>query len=80
MTIIHNISPAGEAIAVTPSDVTRFTPTRGIYVGVSGDVKVIMLDGTTVTFTGLAGGIIHPIQCVLIFATDTTATNIVALR
>ena len=80
MSMIHNISPAGEAIAVSPHDTTRIDPTRGIYCGVSGDVKVVMLDGTTVTFTGLAAGIIHPIQCVLIFSTGTTATNIVALR
>ena len=80
MSAIHNISPASEAVAVTPADATYLTPTRGLYVGVSGDVKVIMLDGTTVTFTGLAAGVIHPIQCVLVFSTDTTATNIVALR
>jgi hypothetical protein len=80
MSFIHNISPAGAAIAVSPHDTTRFEPTRGLYVGVSGDVKVIMLDGTTVVFTSLAAGVIHPIQCVLVFSTDTTATNIVALR
>jgi hypothetical protein len=39
-----------------------------------------MLDGTTVTFTALTAGIIHPICCVLVYATDTTASNIVALR
>ncbi|MGD2077623.1 MAG: hypothetical protein PVH18_04540 [Chloroflexota bacterium] len=75
-----NTSPAAEAITVTPADATYIEPTRGLYVGVSGDVKVIMLDGTTVTFTGLAAGVIHPICCVLVFDTDTTATNIVALR
>ena len=78
--MIHNISPAGEAAAVTPADATYLEPTRGIYVGVSGDVKVKMLDGTTITFTALAAGIVHPISCILIFSTDTTATNIVALR
>jgi hypothetical protein len=78
--MIENISPAAAAAAVTPNDSTRIAPTRGLYCGVSGDVKVIMLDGTTVTFTGLAAGVIHPICCVLVFSTDTTATNIVALR
>ena len=76
----HNISPAAAAIAVTPHDTTRLEPTRGLYCGVSGDVKVIMLDGTTVLFTALAAGIVHPISCVLVYSTDTTATNIVALR
>ena len=77
--MIENITPSAEADAITPNDSTRFKPTRGLYVGVSGDVKVIMLDGTTVTFTGLAAGVIHPISCVLVYSTDTTATNIVAL-
>ena len=78
--IIHNISPAGEAAAVTPNDATYIDPTRGLYVGVSGDIKVIMQDGTTVTFVGLSSGIVHPISCVLVYSTDTTATDIVALR
>ena len=78
--MVHNISPAAAAAAVTPGDATYIDPTRGLYVGVSGDVKVIMVDGTTVTYTGLAAGIIHPISCVLVYSTDTTATNIVALR
>ena len=77
---IDAITPAAAAEEITPDDDSRITPTRGLYVGVSGDVKVIMLDGTTVTFTGLAAGVIHPICCVLIFDTDTTATDIVALR
>ena len=76
---IDAISPAARAAAVTPADATYITPTRGLYVGVSGDVKVIMLDGTTVTFVGLVAGVIHPITCVLIYDTDTTATDIVAL-
>lgn len=77
--MIENISPSAAAVAITPNDTTRITPTRGLYVGVSGDVKVIMLDGTTVTFTDLAAGVIHPITCVLVYSTGTTATNIVAL-
>lgn len=77
--MIENISPSAAAAAVTPHDTNRISPTRGLYVGVSGDVKVIMLDGTTVTFTGLAAGVIHPITCVLVCSTGTTATNIVAL-
>ena len=77
--MIDNITPSGQADAITPHDSTRFAPTRGLYCGVSGDVKVIMLHGTTVTFTGLAAGVVHPISCVLVYSTDTTATNIVGL-
>lgn len=77
---IDAITPVASAAAITPHDSNRITPTRGLYIGVSGDVKVIMLDGSTVTFTGLAAGVIHPICCVLVYNTGTTATNIVALR
>lgn len=77
---IENITPAAAAAAVTAHDSNRIAPTRGIYVGVSGDVKVTMLDGTAVTFVGLAAGVIHPICCVQVFSTGTTATDIVALR
>lgn len=78
--MIENISPSASAAAVTPHDTNRINPTRGLYVGVSGDLKVMMLDGTAVTFVGLAGGVIHPITCVMVYSTGTTATGIVALR
>jgi hypothetical protein len=73
------IIPAEKYIALTPNDSTNLTPTRGLYVGVSGDVKVISIDGNTVTFIGLAAGEIHWISCTRVFATDTDATDIVAI-
>jgi hypothetical protein len=80
MSTIHNISPAASAEEITPDDGTTIEPTRGIYVGVAGDLKVVMLDGTSVTFASLSAGIVHPISCVLVYATGTTATDIVAVR
>lgn len=80
MTDTDAIAPAAAAAAVTPHDTNNIAPTRGLYVGVAGDVKVVMLDGTTVTFTALAAGIVHPLTVVRVFSTNTTATNIVALR
>ena len=74
------ISPAGRAAAVTPHDTNKIEVTRGLYCGVSGDVKVTMLNGTALTFTGLAAGVVHPLQVIQVFSTGTTATNIVALR
>jgi len=70
---------ARTAADVTTSDVTIIEATRGLYVGVSGDVRATMVDGGTVTFVGLAAGIVHPISVVRIFATSTDATNIIAL-
>jgi hypothetical protein len=74
------IIPAEKYNAITPHDTNDLsTPTRGLYVGVSGDVKVISLDGNDVTYTGLMAGIIHAISCTRVYATGTTATNIVGI-
>lgn len=53
--------------------------TRGIYVGVSGDLKVVTAGGTTLTFVGLAAGMTHPLRVSKVFATGTTATDIIGL-
>jgi 3D (Asp-Asp-Asp) domain-containing protein len=50
-----------------------------LYVGVGGNVKVRTMGGDDVTFTGLVTGQFVPVQCVRVFATGTTATDIVAL-
>ena len=73
------------AVAVTPHDTndqwgsgTTIPVTRGLYVGVAGDVTVKM-NGATVLFKAAPVGILHGIQVTRIMATGTTATNIVAL-
>lgn len=80
MPVLDAISPAAAAAAVTPHDTNLIDPTKGIYVGTAGDLKVTMLDGTALTFTALAAGIVHPLTVVQVFSTGTTAANIVALR
>ena len=80
MNFVDAVTPSGAAASVTPNDSTNIAPTRGLYVGVSGDVKVTMLDGTAVTFVGVAAGIVHPLQVVRVWSTGTDATDIVALR
>jgi hypothetical protein len=42
-------------------------------------MKVDMALGSTVTFVGLVGGTILPIQVTRVYSTDTTASDIVAL-
>ena len=74
-----NDSPARSARAITPSDTTIFDPTRGLYIGTTGDLRVQMNDGTTVTLTSVAGGGIHPFSVVKVYATSTTATGIVGV-
>jgi hypothetical protein len=74
-------SPYLSAIAVTPSDSQKLsaTPTKAIYVGGGGNLKVLTQNGETTTLDGLLVGVIYPLAVVQIFATSTTATNIVAL-
>lgn len=73
---------ARKAKAVTPSDTADLSPyAKAIYVGGAGDVRCILVDSSdleAVTFVGMAVGW-HPIQVRRVFATGTTATNIVAV-
>lgn len=73
--------PAMYAAAVTPSDVTVFLQnTRALYVGVTGDVAVVMGgSSTTITFTNVPVGIL-PVRCSQVYSTGTTATGIIALN
>ncbi len=73
--------PASGGEAVTPSNSVYFTKmARGLYVGASGDIVVVLVDGTsTLTFVGVPTGTILPILCSRVNATGTTATSILAL-
>ena len=73
-------SPAEFAYAVTPHDTNDLDPyTRGFYVGGEGDVKLDTVQGDTVTLVNCPQGSYHPIRTKRIYATTTTATNIIAL-
>ncbi len=50
-----------------------------LYVGVGGNVKVKTSGGETVTFQNLNNGQFVPVQISQVFATDTTATGLIAL-
>lgn len=70
---------------VTPSDTTDipmpsgYSHARGLYVSVSGNVKVQMADGGDMTFISLSAGVSHRIAAKRVYATGTTATGIIAL-
>lgn len=71
---------ARRAAAITPSDsATSDDPTRAIYVGGAGNLRVDMVSGGTVTFSNLAAGTVLPIQVTRVYATSTTATLLIAL-
>lgn len=73
--------PARTGYAVTPSDATDLTNgiARSLYIGATGDVAVITLNGDTVTFVGAVAGSTIPIFVKRVLSTGTTATSIVAL-
>lgn len=74
-------SPACNSASVTPSDESELAfLTRGLYVGVGGNVSVKLRDDSTaVIFVGVAEGTILPLQVKQVMATNTTSTNIIAL-
>lgn len=72
---------AHSAFVVTPSDSTVIPTTRGLYVGGTGNLSVVMAeDQNTVLFSAVPAGTILPIQVTQVLDTDTTATLIVALN
>ena len=73
-------SPPVDADVIVPSNTVNLDQvTRAIYVGVVGDVRVLMLGGTDVTFTNMAAGIMHPMRVVRVYVTGTTATGLVGV-
>lgn len=65
-------------IDISSTDATLNRITRGLYVGVAGDVVVQFAgDNGNITLTGLAAGVWHPVQIQKVVKTGTTATNIV---
>lgn len=71
--------PAKNWAAVSPSDTANMTVTRGLWVGVGGDVVAVDVDGTACTFKNVPSGTLMPIRAVRVNLTSTTATDIVAL-
>jgi hypothetical protein len=77
---------AGRAAVVTPSDTARIADVSGgvnngcvLYIGGAGNLKVETVGGDEVTFVGINTGTFLPVQVVKVFATGTSATNILAL-
>ena len=66
-------------VAVVTSDITSFIPSA-LFVGVAGDVAVMFAGGgTPVVFKNVPAGAFLPINVVQVYATNTTATDIVRL-
>lgn len=76
----HSSNPAQAAAAVTPSDSVDIPQgrCRALYVGVTGNVSVVM-NGATVVFVAVPAGSILPVVASRVNLTGTTAASIVAL-
>ena len=73
-------SPAFSAFEITPDDAADLPQvTRAIYVGGSGDLRLIMKDGSTVTFVAVAEGSPFTVRAARVLSTGTTATGLVGL-
>lgn len=75
----REINPADKAFNITADDITNFPPTRALYVGGGGTVRVTMKNGAVINFVGMTAGTIYPISVIRVWAIGTTATNLVGL-
>jgi len=71
-------------VIVTPSDSTDITGSNAntpatLFVGVGGNIDVVTLGGSTLLLKNIADGSFLPIQVTRVKATNTTATDIVAI-
>lgn len=65
----------GVAINADAADQVLTDPTRAIYIGGVGDIKVLTLNGNTLTFAGCTAGDIIPVAVTTIFMTGTTVSG-----
>ena len=74
--------PGYDAFVITPnSGANLATPVRALWVGAAGDICLVTMKGTSLTFTGVNAGSILPIQCIRVNATTsgTTAGGIIGI-
>lgn len=67
----------GGAESVMPSDSASLPSPSVIYVGITGNVRVITAQGDDVVFTGVPAGGVIPVQVTKVWATNTTASALV---
>lgn len=71
-------SPCSHLVAVTPNDAVDLdVPSRGLWVGTQGDLKVTSLAGEIVTLPAALG--LLPIRVRRVWASGTQAAGIVAM-
>ncbi len=66
-------------VVVTPDDDAVLGPTRGLYVGGTGDLEIQFYDGSTATLENVPDGTFFDGFCVVKVTEGTTASGILAL-
>jgi len=75
-----NSQTANNSEVVTPSDTIALAKeAAALYVGVSGNISLLMPSGDSATFTAVPVGF-FPVKVKRVNSTGTTATNMIALR
>jgi hypothetical protein len=73
-------APAQCGFAITPSDaVDLAAETRGLWIGASGDLALVLASGDEVTIAGAVGGTLLPLRVTRVKATGTSAAQLVGL-
>lgn len=84
MSVQDSFGPFNHLFTITPSDTVDFAAPEipdAIYVGGTGNIVVVMQDGTTKTLTGVLAGTVYPLSGLRrINSTSTTATAMLGLR
>ncbi len=71
---------ARDVADITPNNTRNLArEARAIYVGTGGHLRITTQYGNTVTFKNLVRGQILPVQVMKVWATGTTATDLIAL-
>jgi hypothetical protein len=72
-------SPPEDAASITPGDAGSELShvTRALYVGVSGDLALLMQGGATVVLRGVPSGSFLPLRVRQVLAAGTSADGIV---
>ena len=69
--------PVENATAVTPDDTNNLAvTTRALFVGTGGSLRVTLVSGDIVTFPNMGAGW-HPVRVIRVWATGTSAADIV---
>lgn len=69
----------GGAAAITPSNTVNLANPSVVFVGTTGNVRVLTAQGDDVTFNNVPAGAVLPVQVIRVYSTSTTATNLVGI-